>query len=386
MTHEHPHRTAYADLLDDHDDPVLARLVDDLDQLYRPAGPPPHVVAAVARTLARQRNGHYRAPTPRRQRGRWPVPRLAAAIAAVLALFVAITAGATAMAPILARTFALNPSVQHIAADNLGQELNLVQTSAGFSVTIGRVYADANQIVIGYTISGPPDRTFVDFGAHDNRGNSLAILTDAHGRAIPQLPSILVAAKDGGASGLLLTYDGAAIAAAPATITLHLTIVAIRAVEQVGDLPPTGTVRPTSPCDERAIPLRCVMVPGPFTFDFTVPFEAGRAAELQRPLSGAGAAVTLERVVTTRTTTRVQLQGVGPDAAVELLADGTTYKLQPPGAIPLRWTPESVWDYLLPASLLDRHGEWTLIVRPGHARPGDTRVEGGPWTIRFVVP
>lgn len=380
MTPERPRRAAYADLLGDREDPTLARLVTDLDRLYRPAAPPPHVTAAVARACTARRGA------PGHPHGRRLVPRLAAASAAVLALFVAASVGAVAMAPVLARTFALNPATQRITADNLGREVDAVQTAAGFSVTVERVYADANQVVIGYTVSGPPDRTFVDFGAHDNRGNSLAILTDAHGRAIPQLPSALAMAPWDSASGLLLTYDGAALDSSAADVSLHLTIAAIRAVERVGDPTAPGTALPTAPCDEQTRPLRCVLVPGPFTFDFTVPLAPGRVTNVHQPLSGDGGAVTLERVATTPTSTRVQLRGVGPDADVELLAGGTTYRLQPPGAIPLRWMPESVWDYVLPESLLDQHGEWTLTVRPGHARPNATQIAGGPWMIHFIVP
>jgi len=44
----------------------------------------------------------------------------------------------------------------------LVREVNLPQSTCGFTMTIQRVYADANRVVVGYTITGPTNRSFIN--------------------------------------------------------------------------------------------------------------------------------------------------------------------------------------------------------------------------------
>ncbi|MFN8536236.1 MAG: DUF4179 domain-containing protein [Thermomicrobiales bacterium] len=63
----------------------------------------------------------------------------------------------------IGQAFGMAAGTNRIVTQHLGKELGVSQTVNGFTVTIERVYADANQIVIGYSVSGPPDRTFNNF-------------------------------------------------------------------------------------------------------------------------------------------------------------------------------------------------------------------------------
>ncbi len=66
----------------------------------------------------------------------------------------------------------------------LGHDLNLSQTANGFTVTVGRVYADANEITIGYTVTGPPGRDYVTIAV----GDGAPTLIDARGQRLKVAP------------------------------------------------------------------------------------------------------------------------------------------------------------------------------------------------------
>ncbi len=124
---------------------------------------------------------------------------------------------------------------------------------------------------------------------------------------------------------------------------------------------------------------------GPFTFDFTVPFDPGRVAEPRLTHEVKGASVTLERIVVTPTGARVILRGAGPNASAHLSVGGATYELRPLGAVRSPWDPAEAFVYVTPAALHDQRGEWTLIVVTSRDRP-DMAEPRDPWTFRFTMP
>lgn len=320
-------------------------------------------------------------PPPRR----WRLPalaprRLGVAATGLLAALVLAAAAAPVLMPLLDQVFARNARTQRVDGRQLGRDLNLSQTANGFTVTVGRVYADANEITIGYTVTGPPGRDYVNIAVRDAAEHGAPTLIDARGQRLKVAPSQVETRVQGEQQAGLMHYETAEIAGAPAALALQWTVGALRVTE-------------------RSNPAGAYYIPGPFVFDFTVPFELGRTLELNQSVEVGGTTVTLERVVATPVSTRVYLRGAGPNAQVELTVDGTTHALQEPGGPP-DWAPDSTWYYLLPEPLLDKRGDWTLVVRtrtpapartvPGGAeRPLDrggperTTLQGGPWTFHF---
>ena len=93
---------------------------------------------------------------PPRRRSRWarlmPTTRLGWAFLA-LALCLLIGTGAWAVGSAVDRLFQVAPGLNHVGQAGLSQELDLSQTLDGVTVTLERAYADANRVVVGYTVS-----------------------------------------------------------------------------------------------------------------------------------------------------------------------------------------------------------------------------------------
>jgi hypothetical protein len=292
-------------------------------------------------------------------------------------MLAAFLAGATyAAMPALEGLFEAHTGTESIISRGLGREVNVSSTVEGFTLTVKQVYADQNQIVIGLMLSGPPGRNFNNispWGEFAEGGVARSpFLTDSQGRKFSGGGGGEQGGVEDGAAAYILTYDGRGIEDDQREIEVRLTIGKVMAYERLG-----------------GNRFQDVIVEGPFTFDLTIPVEPGRVADLHQTVESGGASVTLERVATTPTGTRVSLRGAGPNADVRLTVDGATYPMRLPDGLvgPAIWAADSKWDYITGASLEDKRGEWVLTVSPGvSSNPSATQVEGGPWTFRFVVP
>lgn len=297
-----------------------------------------------------------------------PVSRRLSVIFGSLLVVLILAAAAPKVLSIVEQALDQDPGTQRILVLGLGKEVDLSHTVSGFTVAIKRVYADPNQIVIGYTISGPPGREFVNFHPFDLADSTAPTLTNEQGHQFGHAPLNWGAGIEDEVGGYVEVFDATSIMNFPQELSLRLDIPAITAIERVED-----RVSQQYPAASSCEPGFCrFSVPGPFVFDLMVPFEPGRAAELHQVSVVDGKTVTLERVATTPTGTRVDLNGVGPNAEVELLVDGESYALQPPGAISTQATDDPVHAFTSPSSLLDEHGEWTLVVKteqPAYAPP-----------------
>ena len=369
----------YDDILDGHVDRDLLGLVGDLDRMSASITPPQGVTMATARAL---REAAHRRPR-RRSLGLslpgLPAGRLGTALAGLLAVLLLSGVGYAAITGLDA-LYGEHTGTQPIVTERLGREVSISRRAHGFTVTVRRIYADPNRIVIGYTIAGPPGRAFnniIGWGDFDDTpGREVArspILTDRNGR---EFAGGIGGDQGGGGTGsnpFLATYDSAGIGPDASEIGVRLRIGELTAYERIGE----GEFRDVS-------------VDGPFVFDLTIPVERGRVAEPGRSVESGGKRVTLHRVVTARTGTRVSLSGAGPHADVRLHVGGTTYRLRPPDELvpSPEWSADQRFEYVIGESLLGARGEWTLTVRPGPtpADPSATRLEGGPWVFRFAMP
>jgi len=305
--------------------------------------------------------------------------------------------------------YALNPALgqvlrvfflgwQHIEETHLAQEINLSQTLDGVTVTLERVYADANEIVIGYTVKKP---------AGQNLHVSRMSLTDEQGRAFSEMTGAGVAGTSEllgvqlppGEGAYVTAFDASVVEGKPERLHLHLTMHLVELVP-VDQSPVTPTVPLPEPSETGVIvaqaqPMREEVVGGPFTFDFSVPFIPGQTVEVQQTVEAAGVAMKLERVVITPSETRAILCFAPPDDKVwtllAILDTGDGREL--PGGIVAQLDEAGGTDchrvsYI--EALTGRSGLWTLTVTelvgtelvPPY---NDVRL-AGPWVFRFHVP
>lgn len=374
----------YPDLLDGDPDASLLHLVGEMDSISSVITSPQYVTNATVRALKVRAN-----ETPHRGWGLRLDPsrrlphRLSTAMAVMLVALALGGAGYAAWTVLEQAFYQPSLGTEHILEQSLGTKLSMSQSLDGFTVTVRRVYADPNQIVIAYTLAGPPGRTFNHihaWGEYDEtpgmRVASSPVLTDDQGRKFQGGGAPVQSGVEDGVTAGLLLYDGAGIRNNPKELKVRLKIGELSAYEALGE--------------DR---FRDVTVNGPFLFDLMIPVDPGRAAEVHQTVESGGAKATLERAVTSATGTRVLLRGVGPNAQVIVRVGDVGMPLNPmPGlAQPTQWSPDSQWEYISSGSLMDQHGEWTVVVQPGaavppHVDPNATKVEGGPWTFRFQVP
>lgn len=316
-------------------------------------------------------------PARRRfQPPRWVAAHRVASIALAAFLAVGLMAGSVyAVTSLLDQVIGYDPGAKQVNLDNQFVAVNQSQTIGGFTITLNKAYADANRVIIAGTVKKPSDHTY-------NNASPIAALTTNQGAPLPGLNGVGYGNRSGG-DAFVDSYDGAAITGNPKTLRLHLEISGLDVAQQDGD---DSTIQTYT-------------VSGSASFDFSVPFHAGRVANLHQSLTVGGGTVTLERVVVTLSETRVYLLGTPPDPAelknsiapapdlIAHLSVGGWDSDHSDGAI-IQWeAPNGLIVFSYQDSLFDQHGTWTLTVQTsGSAQPSETPFTGGPWTFHFVVP
>jgi len=165
------------------DDRALERLVGDLDRMglaSRAAGLPAVHDMRIADAL------ETRAAAPEQTEGvgsrlRVTVRRHRLFALAAVALCVLTMTGATyAAVPVLTRVFDLG-GASRVIQRHLGEEVHRSQTLAGYTMTIERVYADPNRVLIAYSIRplASPHRLW-------NMSTGNITLTDGQGTVLPE--------------------------------------------------------------------------------------------------------------------------------------------------------------------------------------------------------
>jgi hypothetical protein len=375
----------YDDLLGSQPDARLLRLVGDLDALATVPEPPAQLEVALARSLerrTRERMGRHVLP----KRRRFPRRLGILPLLAVMLIIVAIPVAAYQSIPAIQGALQGDNGTRLVMTGRLGHPLNLAQTIAGYTVTVRWASADANRIVVAYTVQQPDGQPL------QRRVLSGSSLRDAHGDDLRFL---------GGAENLggayVESFDGAGVVPSSGQIELHLAIPLFTALQQTDIANPPATPLVIPQAQAR-----------PFVFDFTIPAAAqttpaGQAASRVVPVNQtvtvAGQAVTLERVVLSPSETRLYLRGEGIN---------TSQPLPVPVLIAGDWNSEqpSTWaagtsidsrdwktngglavSFLTP--LTNKHGLWTLIVNPREQVVGPQSTpsaRGGPWIFHFHMP
>lgn len=349
----------YPDVLSGDHDWTQMRVVDGLDTIAQSTPTPPSLPGTFDDVLARR-------PLPQPSPGRGlrrlvgslqGLPRVVA-IPAVLMLMVVLGGAAYVVIPAV---FNVDAGTRSLMAGDLGVPLNLSRTADGYTVTVTRGYADANRVIIAYTIrsaGGQPLGRLRPFTAKLTTSSGVPLIDHGGGTRGP----------DG---AFLDSYDAGPISGNPSSVTLHLTIPSPATLLETG-----GTSGPGTDTGS------------PFSFTFTVPFFAGRVANPNEAQTAGGTTVTLERVVVAPSETRVYLSGLGGTGLyADLSVDGwDSAHDSGTGVQGIVWqTPDGLIACDFPQALTGKHGEWTLTVKAGPATADGRQVTGGPWTFHFEV-
>jgi len=343
----------YGDLLPDAHDADARRAVGDLEAVYtHNMSPPPHLGTAMDRALRAHVAGVerplplvYHAPVRT-----WTRRPIAAAAALVAAL--AIVGGVYAAVATLGDQALLgNGGTRQIVASDLGRSLDLSRRACGFTVTLNRVYADAQRIVIAYTVVGPAGRTF-GIGTPVGMGDVEPTLTTAGGDQFESggvdVAGIAPDVVMGHAKGQILSYGARTVLvhgvprpyhAGLGPLALQLTIPAIQLNEYGhGPWPTTPACEAhgnTTPDRATGTRYRGVEVTGPFTYAITAPVAPTRTITAHEVERSGAATITLTGVEVTPSNVRVSLRASGGAASggleryagfpgVLTLSDGST--------------------------------------------------------------
>jgi hypothetical protein len=286
----------------------------------------------------------------------------------VLALCLALGAGAWAVSPIVDRLFRVDPGLNHVGQAGLGRDLALSQVVDGVTVTLERGYADANRIAIGLTVRGSYVLGY-DL-AHVTLSDTLdRTFPPNMGMGVKGQSDVLELELPSGAGAHVLSFDAGALWDAPSALDLHLVVEVAR-----------------SP-----MPLSRHII-GPFIFDFSLPLNPGKLVDLQQRVTAASVDIELRQVVVTPSETQILLCLGTPSetgtswGAISTLrtetgqADGVWIRSAEEGC--------ALHGFLPP--LYDRPGEWTLtvteLVMHDRAQMGEPTRIAGPWVFQFRVP
>jgi hypothetical protein len=272
----------YADLIDGMDADGQ-QLVADLHAFFNPAMPPrlqatPPLVA------------------PRAVGAKWHWPRTA--LVAAVAIFALVGATYIVALPLLQSLWSEDRGLQHVTRAGLARELNLRQTIDGVTVHVRKGYADANRVVIGYSVELPP--TAADEGPQ----LSAPILTDDNGSTYPSLG--FSTTNDSPLGAQLHNFE-------PLGVTAGRDIAFTLTIPDVVRTPPgSGTVQ---------------VFRGPWVFNFTLPMAAARVVERTQTFTRPGVELTITRIVVapsaTRFEYRVHLEGFTDRAGASLMLSGS---------------------------------------------------------------
>jgi hypothetical protein len=321
----------------------------------------------------------------------------------VLAAVLVVSTVAYALGPIISSVFEMTPSWQYLEEESLLQDIDLRQTVDGVTVTLAKVYADANQILVGYGVSGLANQdVHIEVTLTDEKGTEFRKLQGAGVTGTSELLGVTVPEGDG---SYLVAFDGAAVEGAPAALQLRLVMQLNRWVPVTPEPgPATIDGQPVEPpaAVQSSVPVTYEKgsTVDPFTFDFRVPFLPARVVDVQQTAHASGMAVRLERVIVAPSETRfiTCFPPSGNEEMEWVAATGTLhtglgrnyelgYELRDRF---VRADGQMCYVYGFLAPLADQHGTWRLkmteLVGFEMKEPyGQNRI-AGPWVFRFRVP
>lgn len=313
------------------------------------------------------------------------------ALPVALALIVAFaTAGA---AGVYFRWYQEPQPLRNILVERgLLHEIGQSQTAQGFTVTVRHAYADANLIVVDYTVRDAAGQVRNDVHTIE------PVLTDAYGATLPPILGTWTVDVDPGVAGQEMYFDAAALRDAPATLQLHFSL--RLATYGQGSSSASGASPGASAPNVGAAPGRVEAAPTitasnpyqpiapPFVFEFAVPFERGMSIQPRQTVTTAGVSLALQRIVATPLEMRATVCFT-PPAAAELpwqMAAEMNGRTANASAIPSGDASERC-AALHFAPLPSTSADTTVIVREiASQTPDGANPIRGPWNFRIAWP
>lgn len=290
-----------------------------------------------------------------------------AALALVIFLPVAVLVYST-----LSDLYQADAGLNFIEQENLGQRLDLVQTTDGFTLTLQRLHVDGNRVTVGGHIAGP---ALMDTISPWPR------LTDKTGRVYAMSELHMTSVRDQ-ARAFVASFDATAMEAVPETLTM---------VVEVLEHEPTAD--PLQEVESRSLAE-------PVTFDLDVTASAEwRVVEVHQTVQQNGVELTLEQVRISRTSAYAVICPNVPDResvtwgshATLATGAGLADRLLQSDTTMTGITPKACHTARFFAPhYYERSGEWTLTVAEltafGANTPEDEQSITGSWVFRFTVP
>lgn len=176
----------------------------------------------------------------------------------ILAVLLTLSSVTYAASAIINRAYDQDPAFQQIK--EYGQQLNKSQTINGRTVTLQRVYADADSIQIGYSIQGPDG---------DYLAPTAIRLIDEQGEAFHPLLGVQ-SVETKGPSGYALQFDNTALGNNIVGHHLYLSLSLVQSKPEGTPVPMVAPVRPSADKNQQDQAQPMDDVAGPFRFEFTV--------------------------------------------------------------------------------------------------------------------
>ncbi|GER91956.1 hypothetical protein KDW_61180 [Dictyobacter vulcani] len=217
--------------------------------------------------------------------------RLSLSLALSLCLVVVIICSSVVYAfgglpVVLQDMFNWNPGTQALLAQQQMTTVNQVFESDGYKLTLQEGYADANQVIIGFSLTLPHPPGLNNEPGYWYLANNFENyrLTTSQGATLPLINANSFVAKKGDLVALLYNFDAATIAGKPdQQLALHL-----------------------------KIPVKCTDLytcARTATFNFTLPFHAGHILIPQQAVNRNGKNLSLQKVVVAPSETRFYMHG-----------------------------------------------------------------------------
>jgi hypothetical protein len=203
-------------------------------------------------------------------------------------------------------------------------------------------YADASQIILGYTVS--PANAFDIVGIPD-------LSTQQGVELIPD--NSLTMASSGNTEGASFHFSGSRITGNPSILELRLKI---------------SMSSKTSPGHFKKL--------GIATFDFTLPFHPGKVLTPGQQVTSHGKTATLDHVSIAQSSTRIAVLGLDEKAALSATLQPAGKTANSPEDISFATDEPGAWSFIYDGDLSQDPGSWTFTIKQGIYT----------WVFHFVVP